>query len=65
MFTGVVYAIAAAQLMKMSYVSSVHQATDVRDSASSLYQDYFTSLPPSLLPSSPPLSLSLALALSG
>ena len=28
MLTGVVYAIAAAQLMKMIYVSSVHQATN-------------------------------------
>ena len=28
MLTGVVYAVAAAQLMKMIYVSSVHQATN-------------------------------------
>ena len=28
MLTGVVYAIAAAQLMKMIYVSSAHQATN-------------------------------------
>ena len=42
MLTGVVYAIAAAQLMKMIYVSSVHQATNTADigSASSLYHDY-------------------------
>ena len=42
MLTGVVYAIAAAQLMKKISVSSAHQATitaDV-DSASSLYHDY-------------------------
>ena len=39
MLTGVVYAIAAAQLMKMIYVSSVHQATNTAeiDSASSFY----------------------------
>ena len=42
MLTGVVYAIAAAQLMKMIYVSSAHQAKI--DSASSLYHDY-VSLP--------------------
>ena len=42
MLTGVVYAIAAAQLMKMIYVSSAHQATNTAeiDSASSLYHDY-------------------------
>ena len=44
MLTGVVYAIAAAQLMKMIYhdVSSEHQATNTAeiDSASSLYHDY-------------------------
>ena len=42
MLTGVVYAIVAAQLMKMIYVSSAHQATDTVDiaSASSLYHDY-------------------------
>ena len=41
MLTGVVYAIAAAQLMKMIYVSSAHQATNtVMDSAPSLYHDY-------------------------
>ena len=40
--TGVVYAIAAAQLMKMIYVSNAHQATNTADidSASSLYHDY-------------------------
>ena len=39
MLTGVVYAIAAAQLMMMIYVSSAHQATNTAeiDSASSLY----------------------------
>ena len=39
MFAGVVYAAAAAQPMKMIYVSRAHQATDTaeRDSASSLY----------------------------
>ena len=31
MLTGVVYAIAAAQLMKMIYVSSAHQATNTAD----------------------------------
>ena len=42
MLTGVVYAIVAAQLMKMIYVSSAHQATNTADidSASSLYHDY-------------------------
>ena len=42
MLTGVVYAIAAAQLMKMIYVSSAHQATNTADmdSAPSLYHDY-------------------------
>ena len=42
MLTGVVYAIAAAQLMKMIYVSSAHQETNTAniDSASSLYHDY-------------------------
>ena len=42
MLTRVVYAIAAAQLMKMIYVSSAHQATNTADidSASSLYHDY-------------------------
>ena len=42
MLTGVVYAIAAAQLMKMIYVSSAHQATNTADidSASSLDHDY-------------------------
>ena len=42
MLTGVVYAIAAAQLMKMIYVSSAHQATNTAeiDLASSLYHDY-------------------------
>ena len=42
MLTGVVYAIAAAQLMKMIYVSSAHQATNTAeiDPASSLYHDY-------------------------
>ena len=44
MLTGVVYAIAAAQLMKMIYhdVSSEHQATNTAEinSASSLYHDY-------------------------
>ena len=42
MLTGVVYAIAAAQLMKMIYVSSAHQATNTveMDSAPSLYHDY-------------------------
>ena len=42
MLTGVVYATAAAQLMKMIYVSSAHQATNTAniDSASSLYHDY-------------------------
>ena len=45
MFTGVVYAIAAALLMKMIYVSRAHQATDtaVIDSASYLYHDYVSS----------------------
>ena len=40
--TGVVYANAAAQLMKMIYVSSAHQANNTADidSASSLYHDY-------------------------
>ena len=40
--TGVAYAIAAAQLMKMIYVSSAHQATNTADidSVSSLYHDY-------------------------
>ena len=42
MLTGAVYAIADAQLMKMIYVSSAHQATNTADiaSASSLYHDY-------------------------
>ena len=42
MLTGVVYAIAAAQLMKMIYVSSAHQVTNTAkiDLASSLYHDY-------------------------
>ena len=42
MLTGVVYANAAAQLMKMIYVSSVHQATNTAklDLSSSLYDDY-------------------------
>ena len=40
MLTGVVYAIAAAQLMKMIYVSSAHQATNIANMASSLYHDY-------------------------
>ena len=42
MLTGVVYANAAAQLMKMIYVSSAHQANNTADidSASSLYHDY-------------------------
>ena len=42
MLTGVVYAIASAQLMKMIYVLSAHQATNTADidSASSLYHDY-------------------------
>ena len=42
MLTGVVYAIAAAQLMEMIYVSSAHQATNTANiaSASSLYHDY-------------------------
>ena len=31
MLTGVVHAIAAAQLMKMSYVSSAHQATNTAE----------------------------------
>ena len=43
-FTGVVYAIAAAQLMKMIYVSGAHRATDTAsaetDLASSLYHEY-------------------------
>ena len=41
-FAGVVYAIAAALLMKMIYVSRAHQATDTAeiDSASSLCHDY-------------------------
>ena len=30
MFTGVVYATAAAQLMKTIYVSRAHQVTDIR-----------------------------------
>ena len=40
--TGVVYANAAAQLMKMIYVSSARQANNTADidSASSLYHDY-------------------------
>ena len=40
--TGVVYANAAAQLMKMIYVSSAHQANNTADidSASSLFHDY-------------------------
>ena len=42
MLTGIVYAIAAAQLMKMICFSSAHQATNTADtdSASSLYHDY-------------------------
>ena len=42
MLAGVVYAIAAAQLMKMIYVSSAHQATNTADidPVSSLYYDY-------------------------
>ena len=42
MLAEVVYAIAAAKLMKMIYVSSEHQATNIAniDSASSLYHDY-------------------------
>ena len=42
MLTGVVYAIEAAQLMKMIYVSSAHQGsnTAAMDLASSLYNDY-------------------------
>ena len=42
MLTRVVYAIAAAQLMKMIYLSSAHQATHTAeiDSASSLHHDY-------------------------
>ena len=42
MLTGVVYANAAAQLMKMIYVSSAHQANNTADidSASSPYHDY-------------------------
>ena len=42
MLTGVVYAIAAAQLMKMIYLSIAHQATNTANihSASSLYHDY-------------------------
>ena len=42
MLTGVVYAIVAAQLMKMICLSSSHQATNTADidSASSLYHDY-------------------------
>ena len=42
MLTGVVYANAATQLMKMIYVSSAHQANNTADidSASSLYHDY-------------------------
>ena len=32
MLTGVVYAIAAAQQMKMIYVSSAHQATNTAES---------------------------------
>ena len=47
MFTGVVYATAAAQLMKMicQCVSRAHQATDTAetDSASSLCHDYVSS----------------------
>ena len=41
-FTGVVYATAADQLMKMIYVSGAHRATDTAetDSASSLDHDY-------------------------
>ena len=41
-FTGVVYAIVAAQLMKMIYMSRTHQATDTEetDSASFLYYHY-------------------------
>ena len=44
MLTGVVYAIAAVQLIKMIYVSSAHQATntDDIDLASSLYHDYLS-----------------------
>ena len=42
MLTGVVYAIAAAQLMKMIYLSSAHQVTNTTklDLASCLYHDY-------------------------
>ena len=42
MLTRVVYANAAAQLMKMVYVSSAHQANNTADidSAYSLYHDY-------------------------
>ena len=42
MLTGVVYANAAAQLMKMISVSSARQATNTAeiDSTSSLYHDY-------------------------
>ena len=62
MLTGVVYANAAAQLMKMIYVSSAHQANNTADidSASSLYHDYvslhFYHCWPGgcLLPSGPP-----------
>ena len=42
MFTGVVYATAAAQLMKMIYVSRAHRATDTAKThlASSRYHNY-------------------------
>ena len=42
MLTGVVYAIDAAQRMKMIFASSAHQATNTAkmDMASSLYHDY-------------------------
>ena len=42
MFTGVLYATAAAQLMKMIHVSRAHRATDTAeiDLTSSLYHDY-------------------------
>ena len=44
MLTGVVYTIAAAQLMKMIYVSEAHRAANTAetDSASFLHQDYFS-----------------------
>ena len=42
MLTGVVYAIAAAHLMKMIYVSSAHQATNIA-SASSRDHDHVSS----------------------